>query len=365
MIPEQDASHFRNYDFILQVFLGMVLVLGATAVFSAQGGFHAQFQHQVLYIAMGLVVLVYFSMIDYRSLGHFYGLTYLGMCALLVMVRLFGHHALGAQRWIYLGFFELQVSEISKLMIIVVLARYFHIRRDKIRTPVTFIVGLLLIAPPVALIMLQPDLGTAIVFVALYYGMAFMAGVSKRYLLGSLLLGIAALPTLVGHMQPYQRNRLVTFLNPGADPLGEGYNILQARIAVGSGGFFGKGFLTGTQGQLGFVPSRVTDFIFAIFSEEWGFVGCFLLLGLFFVVLLRVMRAVHLSRDGFGALLAFGIATMILFQVVVNVGMNIGAMPVVGIPLPFISYGGSSMLTNMAAVGIVQSILIRHKDLRF
>ncbi|HEV1998623.1 MAG TPA: FtsW/RodA/SpoVE family cell cycle protein, partial [Candidatus Dormibacteraeota bacterium] len=134
---------------------------------------------------------------------------------------------------------------------------------------------------------------------------------------------------------------------------------------VGSGGFFGKGFLTGTQGQLGFVPSRVTDFIFAIFSEEWGFLGAMVLLGLFTVVLLRVLRAAHLARDNFGSLLAFGVATMIFFQVVVNVGMNLGVMPVVGIPLPFISYGGSSMLTNMAAIGIVQSILVHHKDLMF
>jgi rod shape determining protein RodA len=157
----------------------------------------------------------------------------------------------------------------------------------------------------------------------------------------------------------------VTFFNPGSDPQGAGYNILQAKIAVGSGGFFGKGFLTGTQGQLGFVPSRVTDFIFAIFSEEWGFIGALVLLALFTIVLLRVIRAAHLARDSFGTLLAFGVATMIFFQVVVNVGMNLGVMPVVGIPLPFISYGGSSMLTNLAAIGIVQSVLIHHKDLMF
>jgi rod shape determining protein RodA len=358
-------STWREYDMVLQVFLVMVLVLGATAVFSAQGGFHAQFAHQVLYIALGVVVLAYFSFTDYRSLGRVWGLTYLVMLVLLVIVRIKGHQVLGAQRWIYLGFFELQVSEIAKLMMIVVLARFFHSRREHRDSPLTFLAGLVLLGPPVLLILAQPDLGTALVFVALFYGMAYMAGMSKRYILGSLLLAAAAVPTMVGRLQPYQRDRLTTFLDPAADPQGAGYNILQAKIAIGSGGLFGKGFLTGTQGQLGFVPSRVTDFIFAIFSEEWGFIGAFVLLALFLVVLVRLMRAVHLARDGFGGLLAAGVATMILFQVVVNVGMNIGVMPVVGIPLPFISYGGSSMLTNMAAIGICQSVLIHHKDVRF
>jgi rod shape determining protein RodA len=356
---------WREYDFVLQVFLLMVLVLGATAVFSAQGGFHAQFAHQVLYICLGLLVLLWFCFTDYRALGHWWGATYAVMLLLLLFVLRAGHAVLGAQRWIYLGFFELQVSEIAKLLIIVVLARFLHLRRQQIGSPVTFFLGAALLAPPVALILVQPDLGTALVFVALFYGMAFMAGVSKRYLVGSLLIAAAALPTVISHLHGYQQKRLITFLNPGADPQGAGYNILQARIAVGSGGLFGKGFLTGTQGQLGFVPSRVTDFIFAIFSEEWGFIGAVVLLLIFMVVLYRLLRAVHFARDGFGALLAFGVATMIFFQVVVNVGMNLGVMPVVGIPLPFISYGGSSMLTNMAAIGIVQSVLIHRKDVRF
>jgi rod shape determining protein RodA len=343
----------------------MVLVLGATAIFSASGAGRVEFIHQVIYIAAGIVALVYFSLTDYRALGRLYLLTYFAMILLLILVRIAGHQALGAQRWIYLGFFELQASEISKLLIIIVLARFFYSRRDRIRSPATFLLALALITPPVILILVQPDLGTAIVFVALFYGMAFMAQVPKRFLLGSVVAGAALLPLVASRLQGYQQKRLITFLNPGSDPLGAGYNIFQAKIAVGSGGFFGKGFLTGTQGQLGFVPSRVTDFIFAIFSEEWGFIGATILLVLFFVLLLRVLRASHLARDSFGSLLCFGIATMIAFQVVVNVGMNLGAMPVVGIPLPFISYGGSSMLTNLAAIGIVQSVLIHHKDLMF
>ncbi|MEA2645907.1 MAG: rod shape determining protein RodA [Chloroflexota bacterium] len=359
------GSAVRQYDYVMGLFLLMVLVLGATAIFSASGGDRVEFVHQLIYIVAGAAAILYFSLTDYRSLGRLYGLTYIAVIGLLLLVRVAGHQALGAQRWIYLGFFELQASEISKLLMIIVLARFFHSRRDRIKSPATFLLGLALLVPPTLLILVQPDLGTAIVFVALFYGLAFMAEVPKRYLLGSLALAAALLPLAASRLQGYQRNRLITFLNPGSDPLGAGYNIFQAKIAVGSGGFFGKGFLTGTQGQLGFVPSRVTDFIFAIFSEEWGFLGAIILLSLFFLLLTRLLRASHLARDQFGALLAFGVATMIAFQVVVNVGMNIGVLPVVGIPLPFVSYGGSSMLTNMAAIGIVQSILIRRKDMLF
>ena len=364
-LPQDRGSALRQYDFVLAIFLMMVLALGTAAIFSASGVRRVEFVHQLIYIALGSGVLVYFSFTDYRSLGRLYGLTYLVMLGLLVLVRVAGHQALGAQRWIYLGFFELQASEISKLLVIIVLARYLYERQPRIKAFSTFAVGLALMAPPALLILAQPDLGTAMVFLALFYGMCYMAGVPKRYLVGSVVLAAAVLPLVTGHLKPYQQKRLVTFFNPGSDPQGAGYNILQAKIAVGSGGFFGKGFLTGTQGQLGFVPSRVTDFIFAIFSEEWGFLGAMVLLALFTVMLLRVIRAAHLARDSFGSLLAFGVATMIFFQVVVNVGMNLGVMPVVGIPLPFISYGGSSMLTNLAAIGIVQSILIHHRDLMF
>jgi rod shape determining protein RodA len=358
-------SAYREYDFVMTLMLLMLLVLGSTAIFSASGAGRVEFVHQAVYIAVGLAVVAYFSLTDYRALGRLYGLTYIAMLLLLLLVRVAGHQALGAQRWIYLGFFELQASEISKLLVIIVMARFFYARRDRIKSPTTFLLAFALIIPPTLLILVQPDLGTALVFVALFYGVAFMAQVPKRYLVGSLAVAAALLPLAASRLQGYQRTRLITFINPGSDPQGAGYNILQAKIAVGSGGFFGKGFLTGTQGQLGFVPSRVTDFIFAIFSEEWGFIGALVLLGLFLVLLYRLLRATHLARDSFGALLAFGVVTMIAFQVVVNVGMNLGIMPVVGIPLPFISYGGSSMLTNMAAIGIVQSVLIHHKDLLF
>ena len=340
-MPQERITVWREYDYVMGLFLLMVLVLGATAIFSAAGtGNRIEFVRQVIYMAVGFGVLLYFSLTDYRSMGRLYGLTYVLMLLLLVLVRVAGHQVLGAQREINLGLFELQASEISKLLIIIVLARFFNSRREHIRSPATFALALALVIPPTLLILAQPDLGTALVYVGIFFGVSFMAGVPKRYMV-ALVLAAAALPLVVGRLQGYQQRRLITFFNPGADPSGAGYNILQAKIAVGSGGFFGKGFLTGTQGQLGFVPSRVTDFIFAIFSEEWGFIGAIILLALFLALLVRLLRAAHLARDSFGALLCFGVATMIAFQVVVNVGMNLGVMPVVGIPLPFISYGGA------------------------
>jgi rod shape determining protein RodA len=365
MDEAQPLRIWREYDFALMLFLLMLLVLGATAIFSASGAGRSQFYRQLIYIGLGLGAMLYLSLTDYRSLGRLYGLTYVGMLLLLLLVRVAGHRALGAQREINLGLFELQASEISKLLIIIVLARFFNDRRAKIKSIVTLLMALALILPPAVLILVQPDLGTALVYIGIFYGMAFMAGVAKRYLFGSIALSAATLPLIISHLHGYQQRRLIVFFNPGADPQGAGYNILQAKIAVGSGGFLGKGFLTGTQGQLGFVPIRVTDFIFAIFSEEWGFIGAFVLLSLFMLLIFRMLRATHLARESFGTLLAFGITTMILFQMVVNVGMNLGVMPVVGIPLPFISYGGSSMLTNLAGIGIIQSIVVHHKDVRF
>ncbi len=356
--PALAAPPLQRMDYLLLLVLGMILTLGAAATFSATTG-GPLFNRQLAYIGVGLALLFIFALSNYRKLGRWYLLTFLGCLLLLLSVRRFGHEALGAQRWITLGFFELQPSEVAKLLIIIVLARFLADREKKVRNAVTFAVALALLLAPLGLILAQPDLGTSVVFVGIFYGMAYMAGVAKRYVLGSTLLVGAAIPLITPHLHGYQQQRLQVFLNPALDPQGAGYNLLQAKIAVGSGGFFGKGFLTGTQGQLGFVPSRITDFVFAIFSEEFGFLGALILLALFLLLLLRLVRVTHLARDTFGGLLAAGIVSMLFVQVTVNVGMNLGLLPVVGIPLPFVSYGGSSMLTNLGAMGIVQSILMR------
>ncbi len=352
-----DGPPHLRVDYLMLLALAMLLILGTAAIFSAATG-GLLFIRQVAYVGVGLVLLLLFTLTDYRKLGRWYLLTFVLCLVLLVSVRRFGHTALGAQRWISLGFFDLQPSEVAKLLIIIVLARFLAGRQAKARSWLTFAGAAALLLPPLALILVQPDLGTSLVFGGIFYGMVFMAGVAKRYLLGSLAAIAAAIPLITPHLHGYQQRRLQVFLNPALDPQGAGYNMLQAKIAVGSGALFGKGFLTGTQGQLGFVPSRVTDFIFAIFSEEFGFVGALLLLALFLLLLLRLVRVTHLAREAFGALLAAGMLSMLFVQVVVNAGMNLGLFPVVGIPLPFVSYGGSSMLTNLIAIGIAQSILV-------
>jgi len=359
-----DGPPHLRVDYLLLLALAMLLILGTAAIFSAAAG-GLLFIRQIAYVGVGLVLVLLFTLTDYRKLGRWYLLTFVLSLLLLVSVRRFGHTALGAQRWISLGFFDLQPSELAKLLIIIVLARFLADRQARARSWLTFAGAAGLLLPPLALILMQPDLGTSLVFAGIFYGMLLLAGVAKRYLLGSFAAIAGAVPLITPHLHGYQQRRLQVFLNPALDPQGAGYNLLQAKIAVGSGALFGKGFLTGTQGQLGFVPSRITDFIFAIFSEEFGFVGALLLLALFLLLLLRLVRVTHLAREAFGALLAAGILSMLFVQVVVNVGMNLGLMPVVGIPLPFVSYGGSSMLTNLIAVGIAQSILVHRGSSRF
>jgi rod shape determining protein RodA len=357
-VPVFEAPALQRMDYLLLLVLGMLLVLGGAATFSATTG-GPLFVRQAAYVGVGVALLFLFALTDYRKLGRWYLLTFVACLLLLLSVRRFGHAALGAQRWISLGFFDLQPAEVAKLLIIVVLARFLAGRQKGRKSWVTFAGASLLIIPPLGLILAQPDLGTSVVFVGIFYGMVFMAGVAKRYVVGSLLIGAAVIPLITPHLHGYQQKRLQVFFNPALDPQGAGYNLLQAKIAVGSGEFAGKGFLTGTQGQLGFVPSRITDFIFAIFSEEFGFLGALILLALFLLLLLRLVRVLHLAPEPFGMLLAAGIASMLFVQVCVNVGMNLGLLPVVGIPLPFVSYGGSSMLTNLVAIGIAQSILMR------
>jgi rod shape determining protein RodA len=281
------------------------------------------------------------------------------MLVLLVAVHLVGRTALGARRWLSVGGFPLEPSELSKLLLVLVLAGYLgRLERLSWRA-----LGgaILLVAPPAYLILTQPDLGTTIVFIAVLMGMLFLAG-ARPWQLGSLIaVALVALPLLPHLLHGYQRRRLEIFLNPAQDPLGAGYNLLQARIAVGSGGLFGQGWLHGLQGQLGFVPERATDFVFAIFAEEFGLLGSLVLLAIFGVLLIRLLRSAAVAPDRFGELVVGGVFVMIFAQVVENVGMNVGVLPIAGIPLPLISYGGSATITTLAALGLVQSVMLRRQ----
>lgn len=336
----------------------MIAALGLMTVYSASA---ADFRKQVLYFGLGMVAYLVAMVVDYRHLRKTAVGAYVLMILLLLAVQVVGHSALGARRWLTIAGFPLEPSEFSKLMILVTLAAYFARAEGREKKLTTFLGAIALAAPPMILILLQPDLGTTMVFAALSVGLLILAGTSRLHLAAFFTLCVAALPLVPHLLHGYQKKRLEIFLDPSKDPLGAGYNLIQARIAVGSGGFFGHGWLHGPQGSLGFVPERATDFIFAVFAEQFGLVGCLVLLVLFGLLVLRLVSAAAVAPDRFGALLICGVAVMFLFQVAENVGMNVGLTPIAGIPLPMISYGGSSLITNLAALGLVQSVLLRRR----
>ena len=346
---------WRRLDPLQLMLVGMLAALGLITVYSAQ----ADWARQVVWVVLGAAAYTAASAIDYRRLRPLALGLYSGMILMLVAVHLVGHTALGARRWLSVAGFPLEPSELSKLLLVIVLAAYLS-RGERLSWR-AFGGALLLVAPPATLILSQPDLGTTLVFLGVLFGMLFFAGASAWQLFSLVFAGGVALPLLPYLLHGYQRKRLEIFLDPSQDPLGAGYNLLQARIAVGSGGLFGQGWLHGLQGQLGFVPERATDFVFAIFAEEFGLLGSLVLLAVFGTLLIRLLRSAAVAPDRFGELLAGGVFVMILVQVVENVGMNIGLLPIAGIPLPLISYGGSATISTLAALGLVQSVTLRRR----
>jgi rod shape determining protein RodA len=346
---------WSRVDQLQPLLAGMLIVLGLLTIFSAR----ADWLRQVLWVALGVTAYAVAATFDYRRLRSLAPALYAGMLLLLVAVHLVGRTALGARRWLSVGGFPLEPSELSKLLLVLVLAAYLS-RLERLSWRALG-GALLLVAPPAYLILTQPDLGTTIVFVAVLMGMLFLAGARPSQLGSLIAVAVVALPLLPHVLHGYQRQRLEIFLNPAKDPLGAGYNLLQARIAVGAGGLFGQGWLHGLQGQLGFVPERATDFVFAIFAEEFGLLGSLVLLAIFGVLLIRLLRSAAVAPDRFGELVVGGVFVMIFAQVVENVGMNIGVLPIAGIPLPLISYGGSATITTLAALGLVQSVMLRRQ----
>jgi rod shape determining protein RodA len=348
-------SVWKRIDHLQPLLAGMLCVLGVMTIFSA----NADWRRQLIWVVIGAAAYATTSAFDYKRLRVIAPGLYAAMLLMLIAVRLVGHTALGARRWLSVAGFPLEPSELSKLVLVVVLAAY--LTRQERLTWRAFAGVLALVAPPAYLILTQPDLGTTIVFAAVVLGMLFLGGARPAQLLSLGAAGAVALPLLPHLLHGYQRQRLEIFLDPSRDPLGAGYNLLQARIAVGAGGMFGEGWLHGLQGQLGYVPERATDFVFAIFAEEFGLLGSLVLLAVFGILLIRVLHSAAAAPDRFGELLAGGVFFVVFAQVVENVGMNIGALPIAGIPLPLISYGGSSTITTLAALGVVQSVMLRRR----
>lgn len=320
--------------------------------------------NQIIFSVIGIILMVVLTFIDYRNYKNLAWLFYLVGIILLVLLFFIGKTSFGAKRWIDLVVFDLQPSEFMKLFLIFALASLFadHVGEISLRR---LFFALLLILLPAFLILKQPDFGSAIVLIIIGLGIIIYSRLNRWQILGIILIVLIALPITWTFLKDYQRERIYTFLNPTSDRFGAGYNVIQSMITVGSGGLSGKGFGHGPQSQLNFLPVAHTDFIFSGFAEAAGFVGSIVLILIFVILIFRVFNVAKISKDYFGMLAAIGIGIMFLFQIFVNIGMNLGIMPVTGISLPFVSYGGSSMILNLASIGILQSIYLRHKKITF
>lgn len=321
-------------------------------------------QRQGLFAIMNIAFAAFFLNFDYRGLQQYGRKLYIINLVMLLAVMFFGHAALGAQRWIQIGPISLQPSEFSKLIMIICMAALLESRMgtlNRIRDliPIAIYIGI-----PFILVLKQPDLGTSLVFMAIFFGMVIACGIRWRILFGIIMAGLASFPLLWNFVfKEYQKTRLTVFLDPNIDPLGSGYHIIQSKIAIGSGMLFGKGIFQGTQSQLNFLPENHTDFIFAVVGEEFGFVGAVILLMLYLIVMMRGIKIAKEAGDMFGRLLAVGITSMLAFHVLVNVGMTTGIMPVTGIPLPLMSYGVSALTTDILAIAILLNINMRKNKL--
>jgi rod shape determining protein RodA len=340
--------------------------VGYVALFSAGGGAPEPYaSRHVLRFAAGLVLMIGIALVDIRFIARLAWPTYLVSLVLLVLVARYGHLGKGAQRWIEVGGLQVQPSELMKIALVLALASWFHRASwERIGNPLFLIPPLIAVLVPVALIVQEPNLGTAVITAALGAAMFFAAGVRWwKFVLLAVPVPFAA-SLAYSHLHGYQRARIDTFLQPESDPLGAGYNIIQSKIALGSGGMWGKGFLQGTQGHLDFLPEKQTDFIFTTIGEEFGFVGGVAVLALLGLIVLGGMAIALRCRHQFGRLVAFGIAMNFFLYVFVNIAMVMGAIPVGGVPLPLVSHGGSAMITVMIGFGLLMSVHV-HRDVAF
>jgi rod shape determining protein RodA len=362
-----DKRIWHNYDWILLGATLLLLMYGVAVIYSASHSIDRisdSAMRQTVFAAAGMAAGLLVTAVDYRLLDTFGVPLYVLMVVLLIVVLVIGQINFNAQRSIDLGIIDLQPSELSKLLMVVVLAAFFAKREGKSGQWVTLLLSAAMVALPVFLIYKEPDLGTSLVLIFVWGVMVFASGINLIYLGAIFGLGVAAVPLVWLSMHDYMRSRILVFLNPASDPQSY-YNIRQALYAIGSGGWLGKGYLHGTQSQLHFLLVQHTDFVFSVLCEELGLLGAAFLFFLLVVVLIRILGVAKLARDTFGRLVCIGIAAWLFFQCVVNIGMNLSLVPVTGLPLPFISYGGSSLLPILAALGLVQSVLLRHRKIEF
>jgi rod shape determining protein RodA len=353
------------FDIQLVLYAGILATFGLVMAYTNSPPGQAltpgtTFTRGLIWLAVAIVAFIAASAFDYRWLKTFAWPLYLLNIGLLVLSKLIGTGVGGVARWVTIFGLQFQFSELAKVIMIIVLAAFLAGRRDRLRNLSTIVGAIVLTVPLVLLVLAQPDLGTSLVFVAILGGMLFLSGASLRWLAVIAAAGLAALPVLWNVvLRDYQKQRLLSFLDPSADPLGSGYHLIQSQIAVGSGGIFGTGLTNGTQNQLDFLPVQTTDFVFAILAEELGLIGALVVFALFVALIWRILRIGWRSEDLFGLAFGAGLASMLVFQLLVNVGMVIGIMPITGIPLPFITHGGASLISIAIGLGILESVHLR------
>ena len=350
----------RSLDYIMLITILIIGIISSFAMYSTDGGelrYHSE-SHIIRFVVF-FTMMIFISFINiktWHTLGYLFYIIVLG---LLIWASLFGITAQGSQRWINLYFINLQPSELMKIAIIVCFAKYYHrIQVSNVNSFKNIIIPILILILPIVLVIGQPDLGTAILIALSGIIVLWLAGVNIKYFFYSSLVFIISAPFVISFLKPYQKLRILTFFDPDKDPLGAGYQIIQSKIAVGSGGLTGKGFLKGTQGYLEFLPEKHTDFIFTLFSEEFGFIGSLFLLLIYAILIFRIIKTGASSRSFFGKFFCYGFGSAIFIYITVNMAMVLGLLPIVGSPLPILSYGGSSMLATMTGLGIVMSTKI-------
>jgi len=355
---------FKNFDYILLVCILLLGLVSLATMYSTDGGkvlFHTKSHFVKLVIFTIMMLIISFINIKFWFLiGYF---LYIVVIILLAWTYLFGIKSSGSQRWIDLYFINLQPSELMKICIILCLAKYFHrMKLENVNSIYTIITSLIIIILPMGLVIVQPDLGTSLLIAISGIAVLWFAGINHKYFIYTMLGFLISLPFIISFLKPYQKLRVLTFLNPDRDPLGAGYQIIQSKIAVGSGGIFGKGFLKGTQSYLEFLPEKHTDFIFTLFSEEFGFVGSAFLLLIYAIIIYRILAIGATSRSYFAKIFCYSFGASIFVYIAINMSMVLGLLPIVGSPLPIMSYGGSSMLATMIGFGVVMSARVHNQQ---
>jgi len=355
----------RSFDFTLLFCILIIGIISIFAMYSTDGGdalYHTK--NHILRFMIFFSLMIFLSFVNikfWHATGYVF---YIIVLLLLIGASFYGVTAQGSQRWINLYFINLQPSELMKIAIIVCFAKYYHrVQINNVNKIISLAIPIVILIIPIFLVVAQPDLGTSVLIALSGLMVLWLAGVNVKYFVYSSLIFIISTPFVISFLKPYQKLRILTFFNPDKDPLGAGYQIIQSKIAVGSGGLFGKGFLKGTQGYLEFLPEKHTDFIFTLFSEEFGFLGSLVLLLVYAIMIFRIIRIGYQSRSFFGRLFCFGFASAIFIYISVNMCMVLGLLPIVGSPLPIMSYGGSSMLATMIGFSIVMSANIYQRQL--